>query len=138
MGLRPPSQSKDFTSWHTLKSEIQTRAHRANFEEREIWFCYLGLNLGFEQDGGGADRLRPVIIIKKFSHEVFWGVPLTSATKRLQHPYYFQFQFTPDQQSTAILTQLRLLDSMRLKYRTGSLTDTDFQLIKSKITQLIA
>lgn len=35
------------------------------FYEREIWWCSLGVNIGFEQDGTNDLFERPVLVIKK-------------------------------------------------------------------------
>lgn len=106
-----------------------------SLKEREIWFCHLGENIGFEQDGRGEDFLRPVIVIKKFNKEVFWGLPLTKTPKT--GPYYFTFLFQ-EEASTAILSQIRLLDAKRLKYKCGNISEVDYIGIKTKIRQLIA
>jgi len=54
---------KDYIKWHKVKTNINDLEKRAFFHEREIWFCYLGANIGFEQNGTGGDYLRPVLII---------------------------------------------------------------------------
>ncbi len=82
---------KDFKKWHNKKSKVDEVKQRPFFHEREIWFSNLGLNVGFEQDGTGKDFLRPVVIVRKFNNEIFWGVPLTKKMKKL--PYYFSFLF---------------------------------------------
>jgi mRNA interferase MazF len=53
---------KDFKKWHDKKSRINKIEPRPFFHEREIWYCALGVNVGFEQDGSGQDFIRPVII----------------------------------------------------------------------------
>lgn len=68
---------KDFQKWHEKKTDIDEVEKRPFFQEREIWFCHLGVNVGFEQDGNGDDFLRPVIVFRKFNKEVFWAIPLT-------------------------------------------------------------
>ena len=75
---------KDFQKWHNQKTRINAGANRPGFHGREIWSCALGVNVGFEQDGGGKDFLRPVIIFKKFNNEIFWGIPLTHTKKNTQ------------------------------------------------------
>jgi len=62
---------KDYKKWHTKKSLIETRNDRLYFHEREIWWCSLGHNVGFEQDGKGVDFARPILVFKKFNKEVF-------------------------------------------------------------------
>lgn len=68
---------KDFLSWHRKKEKIHNDFPRPFFHEREIWFCYLGANVGFEQDGQGIDFQRPVVIIRKFNNEICWIIPLS-------------------------------------------------------------
>ena len=54
---------KDFSEWHKIKAIIHHDKERPHFHEREIWFCSLGGNVGFEQDGRGETFLRPVIVL---------------------------------------------------------------------------
>ncbi len=125
---------KNFYSWHTKKSAINNLNRRPLFREREIWFCYLGQNVGHEQDGVGENFLRPVVVLKKFNDSLLWAVPLTSASR--YGSFYFQFYFRGVVNS-AILSQVRLLDSKRLKYRAGYISSDHFNLLKTKIRQLL-
>lgn len=127
---------KDFKQWHEEKSAVHNEKDRPFFHEREVWFCILGENIGFEQDGGGKDFLRPVIIIKKFNNEISWCVPLTTREKKGK--YYFSFDFGTKEKSTAILSQLRLLDVKRLQYKIGNINQKDFKELKRKIRQFLA
>lgn len=107
------------------------------FQEREIWFCSLGVNVGYEQDGSGEEFLRPVIIVKKFNNEIFFAVPLTRGKKK-DRPFYFKFSFRARIQSIAILSQMRLIDAKRLRYKVGTVSEADFKALKSKIRRLLA
>ncbi len=126
---------KDYISWHDKKSVINEVITRPFFREREIWYSYLGLNVGFEQDGVGKDFLRPVLIIRKFNNEIFWAVPLTNTKKKSEH--YFAFSFVGEQVSTAILSQIRLIDGRRLGYKIGNISDPDFQVLIEKLKALL-
>ena len=128
---------KDFQKWHKKKKEIHEDRPRVFFHEREIWFCYLGTNIGFEQDGSGNDFLRPVVILKKFNNEVLWALPLTKKGKK-NHKYYFEFLSNSGEKSSVILSQIRLMDAKRLKYKIGDMSEEDFNSLKAKIRQLIA
>lgn len=128
---------KDYKGWHPKKAELHNERPRVFFKEREIWFCHLGENIGFEQDGRGEEFLRPAIILKKFNNEVLWIVPLTK-TDRKSEKYYFTFSFRQGQKSSAILSQVRLIDAKRLKYLGGYIKKDDFILLKTKIRQLLA
>lgn len=129
---------KDFRGWHQLKPVIDQKKERVFFHEREIWFCHLGVNIGYEQDGFGKEFLRPVIILRKFNNEVCCIIPLTKANKRRNKTYYFSFSFDSKTRSTAILSQIRLVDSKRLKYKIGTMSEEDFSALKTKIRRLFA
>jgi len=126
---------KDFKKWHVQKNRIENERPRVFFDEREIWFCYFGENVGYEQDGRGDEFLRPAIILKKFNNEVLWAVPLTRAEKK--NKYYFSF-LMDGKMSNAILSQIRLIDAKRLKYKIGDISVSEFAVLKNKIRQLLA
>jgi mRNA interferase MazF len=129
---------KDYGKWHSKKTEINEIEKRPFFHEREIWFCYLGSNVGFEEDGSGKDFLRPIVIVRKFSKEIFWGVPLTNSEKK-DAPYYFSFSFARDsvvKRSTALLSQIRLIDSKRLSYQIGEISEENQKTLIEKLKGL--
>jgi mRNA-degrading endonuclease toxin of MazEF toxin-antitoxin module len=63
-------------------------------------------------------------------------VPLTTKSKKGK--YYFTFKIDESRESTAILSQLRLLDAKRLQYKIGNISVSDFKNLKEKIRQLLA
>lgn len=126
---------KDYTKWHDKKSQINEIEPRPFFHEREIWYCTLGVNVGFEQDGGGQDFLRPVIIFRKFNNEIFWAIPLTRTQKETK--YYFQFTFQDNNSSAAILSQIRLVDARRLDHKIGDLSKDNFEKLIKKFKDLL-
>lgn len=127
--------TKDFQKWHDKKSQIDEIEKRPFFHEQEIWFCHLGANVGFEQDGSGEDFQRPVVIIRKFNSEVCWVIPLSKTDKR--NKYYFPFQFDDKITSVAILSQIRLLDARRLSRRIGTMKEDEFKELINKIKALL-
>jgi hypothetical protein len=73
---------KDFDAWNHKKKYINdNQVDRVFFHPRELWFAHLGLNVGFEQDGRGAEFLRPILVVHKFNNEIFWALPLTRTWK---------------------------------------------------------
>lgn len=128
---------KDYHAWHVQKNDIEHRSSRPYFYERQIWFCHLGANVGFEQDGRGSHYLRPVIILKKFSVNTFWSIPLSTVRKG-PSGYRFSFSFRQSVESVALLPQLRMLDAKRLQYLVGKMTLSDFDALKEKLRQLLA
>jgi len=132
---------KDYQLWTPIKKDLNNiNEPRLFFHEREVWYCHLGENIGFEQDGRGDEFLRPVVIIRKFNNEVFWGVPLTCTQKDL--PFYFAFTLqndtkVPSEKSTAVLSQVRLVDAKRLRRMIGYISEEDFVLLKKKLKALL-
>ncbi|MFA6565377.1 MAG: type II toxin-antitoxin system PemK/MazF family toxin [Candidatus Paceibacterota bacterium] len=110
------------------------------FHEREIWYCSLGANIGFEQDGKGEDFLRPVLVLKKFNDKIFWGIPLSKSIKPIpkkSDKFYFVFSFVPGVKSLAILSQLRLIDASRLARHIGEMEKEEYQDLTKKLKALL-
>ncbi len=125
---------KDFTNWHKIKRKIEQKENRIYFQVRDVFFCSIGENVGFEQDGRGEEFLRPIVIAKKFNNEVFLGIPLTHTNKKSE--YYFSFNLNK-RKSVAIVSQVRLFDAKRMKYKIGMIGEKDFIILKEKIRQLL-
>lgn len=122
---------KNFKDWFTEKNDLHENKVRAFFHEREVWFASVGVNIGFEQDGKHEKFLRPVVVVKKFNNEVCWGIPTTKKNKKGAH--YFSFEYKEGEFTTAILSQLRLIDTKRLDYKIGSMKGSDFKEMKKRL-----
>ena len=127
---------KDFQRWHKKKSHIDSLPKRPFFHVREIWFCYVGANVGVEQNGNEEEFLWPVIILKKFNNESFWAIPFTKARKH-DPKYYFPFSFLKGIVSTANLSQLRLVDARRLSRKIGEISREDFEELTKRLRALL-
>lgn len=120
-----------FQKWTEIKIQLHTKENaKRYFKEREIWWCSLGINIGFEQDGKHEFFERPVLVLKKFNHEVLWIVPLTTQNK--QGKYYFTCEHE-GRASVVILSQLRLISSKRLLRKIRTLSVDEFDEIKRNI-----
>ena len=104
--------NKDFKKWHDKKTSLHDKGSRVFFHEREVWWCSLGLNIGFEQDGKGLNFARLVLVFKKFNNETFWAIPLTTKVKTGK--YWFPVNLEDGIKRTAVLSQVRLVDAKRL------------------------
>ncbi|WP_375493332.1 type II toxin-antitoxin system PemK/MazF family toxin [uncultured Nostoc sp.] len=128
---------KDFEGWGKLKSNIDKfdRTNTPTINEREIWWCSIGVNIGDEEDGKNHLYNRPVLILKKFNNRIFWGLPLTSSTKKKNN--YFLVDFKGKQQSV-MLSHLRLYDAKRLHGLSwGRLPEAQFKSIKKALSKLL-
>lgn len=128
-------KNKNFDNWNELKKKIHINNENKFYHEREVWWCSIGVNVGFEQDGKGEDFSRPVLVVKGFSKNVFICVPLTT---RLKDGKYYSDIFLGDKiKRKVILSQIRLIDSKRLEEKICTIDECQFNAIKEKITQLI-
>jgi len=126
---------KDFDKWNELKKQLNGfDKAKFYFIEREVWWCSLGVNIGFEQDGKHENFERPVLIIKTFNKEVLWVIPLTS--RRKKNKYYYEFDYK-NQPQTAILSQIRLISSKRLLRKIWTFPKKDFKKVKELITEFL-
>jgi len=124
-----------FDNWNQKKKDINLVNNIIKFREKDVLFITMGKNIGFEQDGKGNDFIRPVIVLKKFSQFSFLGIPLTSKDK--DGIFYQKVHFHKNRTSTAILSQIRMFDIKRAKYKMGTIKDNDMQQVKEKLKSLI-
>lgn len=124
---------KDFDNWNKVKKETQNNVMPPMFSECELWWCALGINIGSEEDGKGKDYLRPVLIFRKFNKNIFYGLPITSKIKDDQ---FHVFINSGEIKGSAILSQMRLIDSKRLSHLAGKITSNELSGIKKKLKSL--
>ncbi len=56
---------KDFDKWNNIKKKVDKNNQGISFCEKEIWWCYSGVNVDAENDGKGEMFIRPVYIQMK-------------------------------------------------------------------------
>jgi mRNA interferase MazF len=126
---------KDFDSWNEEKKNIHGLGSNKFYKAKEIWWCSLGLNVGFEQDGTSKSYQRPVLVLKGFSRQVCWALPLTTSKKK--NPYHISVGMIDGEESFAILSQIRLVDTKRFTDRLLVLDTETFNKIKKAVKDLI-
>jgi len=128
----------NYDKWNEIKKEINEEVKYRNFKEREIFYLKMGENIGFEQNGKGNNFVRPIIILKKFNKDMFFGIPLSSQIKN--GIFYYKFEFIKNNHintNIALLSQLKLYSSKRLLNKIGMINKDDFSEIKLKLKELI-
>jgi mRNA interferase MazF len=122
---------KDFDSWNQYKQNIDKKHKLPFFNEREIWWCSIGINVGSEILGKGNNFTRPVLIIKKYSYIAFLGVPMTTKTEKMNNfTYPIDCKNKP---SLLLLSQMRTFNAKRLYRKIERINDNEFDDIKQKI-----
>jgi mRNA interferase MazF len=97
-----------YSLWNILKQKIEIKTFIPFFHEKEIWWIYMGKNIGFEQDG----------------------------EREKKGKFYFDFTNRDGKKQTAILSQMRPFSSKRLKEKLGEISESDFIKMKKKIKKL--
>ena len=123
-----------FDKWNEIKKDLDIKKKNVIPKEREVYWASIGENVGFEQNGKGDIFSRPVLILKRFSKNLFYGIPLSTKVKDGSFFYSFTFLNNP---SNALLVQGRLFDTKRLENRMGMINKTDFDNIKKSIRKLL-
>jgi|694.fasta_scaffold41694_2 mRNA-degrading endonuclease toxin of MazEF toxin-antitoxin module len=125
---------KNFVDWFGLKPVLHRNKKGKQFSQREIWWCHLGSNIGFEIDGKTSEYTRPVLIIKKISHETALILPLRTKTK---NGSWYVPLVVDKKQAVVILSQSKTIDRKRLKTRIETINEADFNEIKQKFIDFI-
>ncbi len=126
---------KDFDKWNRQKKNIHNFNTRpVPFHERDIWWCYLGLNIGDEQDGKSEIFERPVLVLKKFNKQLAWVLPLSTKVK--DNKYYHVINHNGILFSV-ILSQMRMTSAKRFSRFRMKLGRSEFRLIVNKIKYLL-
>jgi mRNA interferase MazF len=126
---------KDFDRWNKTKKKIDLYENNRFYKAREIWWCRLGTNIGYEQDGTGDKYDRPVLILKSFNKRVCLIIPLTKTNKL--NKYLFHVGLIDGKKSKAIISQLRLVDTKRFTNRICKLEENIFNRIRKAIKDYI-
>ena len=124
---------KDFDKWNEKKKYIDQKEISGGmfFNEREIWWGSLGLNIGYEQDGKNENFERPLLIIRKFNRDIVWVLPLTTIAKNNKFHYKLK-----SSGSSVILSQVRLLSTKRLLRLVETINENEFNEIITKTKEL--
>ena len=119
---------KDFDSWNEKKKKINDRRNFPFYHHRELWWCSLGVNVGFEQDGSGEENSRPVLILKGLSRETCLVIPLTTSTGK--HKLRPSIGLVEEKEAHALLSQIKVIDTKRLIRKIGQLDKKIFENIR--------
>lgn len=127
---------KEFDRWNERKKRLHVmeRSKALFYYEREVWWCSIGMNVGVEAYGKHQHFERPVLVVKKFNKEMFWGVPLTSKPGIGQFSCEVTYGRGP---SWAMLSQLKNFSSKRLLRKIGMVQSVCFSEILKRLSLFI-
>ena len=128
----------EFNKWNEVKKELHAQKIRRSFKTRDIFYMKMGQNVGFEQNGKGKDFVRPVVILKKITNDMFIGVPLSTQLK--DGNWFYKFDFLKNDKvsnNIAIIPQIKMYSTKRLLNRIGKMNLENFDELKQKVKDFI-
>ena len=131
---KPKNIIKRFLAWIGLKEKIHNNESLPPlFKENEIWWSYIGENVGVEINGKDQKFTRPVFVFKKYDKYSFLGLPLT--TKPKTGSWFAPITFIGINQNV-VLSQGRVYDYRRFKEKIGELDEKDSKIIRDMYFKL--
>jgi mRNA-degrading endonuclease toxin of MazEF toxin-antitoxin module len=124
---------KDFDGWSIIKKRLDGSRFTDYVNEREVWWCTLGVNLGSEQDGSPHVFERPVLVVRKFSKDTVVIVPLTSSPRRTTYHVPIRHE---GRDFAAVISQLRLISTKRLARKIYQMDGALFSEVQARIRAL--
>jgi mRNA-degrading endonuclease toxin of MazEF toxin-antitoxin module len=124
----------NFDLWNKQKRLIGEKIDNKFCKVREIWWCYLGFNIGHEENGKGSKFTRPVLVIKKFGPNNILVVPLT--TSNIKSKFQIDIGLISNKKSKALISQIRTIDSRRLINKISILTPAKFKEIRKTVRKI--
>lgn len=121
---------KNFDKWNEEKKKIDVGTFRRFYHVREIWWCYLGENIGYEHNGTGMNFTRPVLVVKTVSRDSCLIIPLTSSSSS------HKMRIRIDDKSSVVVSQIRIVDVKRFSSRICKLKKDIFDEITKAIREM--
>ena len=121
---------KSFDIWNGLKKQLDERENLPFANQREIWWCSLGLNVGTEEDGKNELFERPVLILKVFSKTMIRIAPLTSKARNDDHHVPITYN---DREGSVILSQIKTISTKRLSRKLTRLDKMQFEIVSTRV-----
>lgn len=131
---KPSAYVKDFVGWAKFAKELENRPRPTNLKSGIICWCYLGVNVGTEQDGTGENFARPALILDLLGPNQAFILPFTSRIKKGRSYMQVMVKGNPE---TLIINQPRAIDMKRLGYYLDEVNDEQLQNIRRIVANLI-
>ena len=126
---------KDFDRWNEKKKKVHNHRKNKFYHPRDIWWCSLGLNVGSEQDGIGTEFQRPVLILKGLGKKTCLVIPLTTSLNK--HPMRIFLGVVDNKKASAIISQIRVIDTRRFVNKIGVASKEIFEITKKTVKDML-
>lgn len=125
---------KDFDTWNELKKTLEQLQNEIYFQEGDIWWCSMWVNIKDESNGKWSYFRRPILILKKLSESTCIALPLTSQEKVWS---WFTSCILDNEKQTVLLYQIRMLHKNRFQRKLWYIDNVDMKIIKKKLSILL-
>lgn len=131
---------QEYDQWNEVKKETVKSKMRLTIKPRDIYWAKIGQNIGHEEYGKGKNFLRPIIVIRQLTSDLFIGVPITS-TKKEDNDYFHSIRYInkldENINSSAMILQIKVFSKKRLLNKIGTVEKQEFKIITDKLKKLI-
>ena len=131
---------KQFDKWNEVKKRTDKVQMHFKIKPREIFWVKIGQNIGHEEFGKGKEFVRPVIMIRQLTSDLFIGVP-TTTSKKENNDYFHNINYLNHKKdkvhSVAMLLQFRTYSKKRLLSKMGTVNKNEFDEIVEKLKGII-
>lgn len=118
-----------FDHWNIEKQKINKKNTNHFPKVWEIWYCNLGYNIGYEENGKWDVFKRPVLVLNRLWN-IYLCIAMTSKGKD-NNKYYIKVY----KNSYVITSQVRTLDSKRFLQPLIKIPYTQFQGIQKELKE---
>jgi len=129
-----------YDNWNKVKKSTQQNKRKLGIKPREIFWAKIGQNLGDEEYGKGKDFVRPLIIIRQLTGDLFIGVPTTTSQKD-NNDYFHNISYidktNQSVNSSAMILQQKVFSKKRILSKIGKVDSDSFKDIIEKLKKLI-
>ena len=125
---------KDFDNWNILKKELENKTSEIIIKEGEIWWTYLWLNIRNESCWKGNNFRRPVLVLRKLSHDNFIVIPLSTKVKNWS--WFANYELNGVLYS-ALLYQIKMMHRNRFYVNEWKLEREQYLEIKKRLSSLL-
>lgn len=132
---------KQYDEWNEIKKYTQKNKRKLGIKSRDIFWAKIGINIGDEEYGKGKDFVRPIIIVRQLTYDLFIGVP-TTTTQKENNDYFHSINYIDKKSkkninSSAMILQQKVFSKKRLLSKIGTVNSQEFNTIKEKLKKLI-
>jgi mRNA interferase MazF len=130
-----------FDEWNEVKKFTHSSKVQLTIKPRDIFWTKIGQNIGHEEYGKGKDFLRPVIVIRQLTSDLFIGIPTTTSEKQ-DNDYFHNIVYVDKNtkvgvNSVAMLLQMKVFSKKRLFNKLGTVSQNEFTMITDKLKGMI-